>query len=312
MTYGKRIFPALALAALLAAGAATAGTQGRATGTVTGPDGAPIDGVLITVTTPNISSFKLTVKTDKKGQYGIIVNDATIPYRFHYEKEGLAPHDEQKKLSTVDATVLDVKMQKPQAAQQQPAQMSPQDQAATAYNEGVEAMNAGDKATALAKFQDAVKKNPDLPQGWQALTILAYQNKDWPKVLEAGQKAVELDPTQTQIYQMMAAAADQTGDKKAAAEWQAKFAEANPDTPEVIYNKGVDALNRKKPQEAADFFAKAIEANPNFALAHYQLGIVSLNLKKNADAKTHLQKYLELEPNGAEADTAKEILGMLK
>ena len=40
-------------------------------------------------------------------------------------------------------------------------------------------------------------KNPDLPQGWQALTIIAYQNKDWNKVLEAGQKATDLDPSLT-------------------------------------------------------------------------------------------------------------------
>ena len=111
---------------------------------------------------------------------------------------------------------------------------------------------------------------------------------------------------------MMAAAADQKGDKKAAAEWQAKYAEANPDTPEVIYNKGVEAVNAKKMQEAADYFGKAVAAKPDFALAHYQLGIVSFNLKKNADAKEHLQKYLELDPNGSEAETAKEILSVLK
>jgi len=285
--------------------------QGRLTGTVTGPDGAPLEGVVVTVTTPNIASFHMSVKTDKKGQYGIIVNDATIPYRLHFEKEGFAPHEEQKKLSTVEVTTADVKMQKPQAAPAA-AQMSTQDQAAVAYNEGVEALKAGDKAGALAKFQDAVKKNPDLPQGWQALTILAYQNKDWAKVLENGQKATELDPSLTQLYQMMSAAAEQTGDKKAAAEWQAKYSEANPDTPEVVYNKGVDSFNKKNYKEAADFFQKAIEAKPDFALAHYQLGVVSLQLKKNAEAKEHLQKYLELEPSGAEADTAKELLGMLK
>jgi tetratricopeptide (TPR) repeat protein len=299
-----------ALAALLAAAVATAGNQGRLSGTVTGPDGTPLEGVVVTVTTPNISTFKLTTKTDKKGQYGLIVNDATLPYRFHYELPGFAPHDEAKKLSTVETTILDVKLQKPAAAQ--PAAPSPSDQAALAYNAGVDLMNSGDKAGAQAKFQEAVAKNPDLPQGWQALAVLAYQNKDWARVLDAGQKALDLDPTLTSLYSMMAAAADQKGDKKAAAEWQAKYAEANPDTPEVIYNKGVEALNAKKMQEAADYFAKAVAAKPDFAIAHYQLGIVSFNLKKNADAKEHLQKYLELDPNGSEAETAKEILSVLK
>lgn len=300
-----------ALAALLTAAGAIAGSQGRLSGTVTGPDGAPLQGVVITVTTPNISTFKLTAKTDKKGQYGLIVNDATLPYRFRFELEGFAPHDESKKLSTVETTVLDVKLQKPSAVQPA-APPSPSDQAALAYNAGVELLNGGDKPGAEAKFREAVAKNPDLPQGWQALAVLAFQNKDWDKVLEAGQKATDLDPTLSSLYQMMAVAEEQKGDKKAAAQWQAKYAEANPDTPEVIYNKGVEAINGKKMKEAADYFAKAVEAKPDFALAHYQLGIVSFNLKKNADAKEHLQKYLELDPNGSEAETAKELLSVLK
>jgi len=303
---------AIALTALAMAGAAIAGMQGRLTGKVTGPDGAPIEGVVITLTTPSISTFKLSTKTDKKGQYALIVNDATINYRIRYEKEGFAPHEEQKKLSTADVTAVDVKLDKPVAAAPAAAAMSTADQAAVAYNAGVELLNAGDKAGAAAKFQEAATKNPDLPQAWQGIAVLAYQNKEWAKVLDAGQKATDLDPTLTSLYQMMAVAAEQTGDKKAAAEWQAKHAESHPDTPEVIYNKGVEAFNAKKYQDAAGFFEKAIEVKPDFAMAHYQLGIVSFNLKKNADAREHLQKYLELDPNGKEAETAKELLDALK
>ena len=266
---------------------------------------------MLTLTTPNLTSFKVTATTDKKGHYALIVNDATIPYRLHFELEGYAPYEENKKLSIGEPTVVDVKLQKPQAAAVQ-AVVSKEDQAAIAYNEGVELLNSGDKAGAEAKFQDAVKKNPDLPQGWQGVAVLAYQNKDWAKALDAGQKALDLDPTLTSLYPILIDAAKQKGDKKTADEWQAKFSEANPDTPEVIYNKGVEALNSKKMQEAADYFAKAIEARPDYALAHYQLGMVSFNLKKNAAAKEHLEKYIELDPNGKEVETAKEILAVLK
>lgn len=305
----ERALSVLALTALAAA--ALAAAQGRLTGTVTGPDGTPLQGVVLTLTTPNLTSFKVTATTDKKGHYALIVNDATIPYRLHFELEGYAPYEENKKLSIGEPTVVDVKLQKPQAAAVQ-AVVSKEDQAAIAYNEGVELLNSGDKAGAEAKFQDAVKKNPDLPQGWQGVAVLAYQNKDWAKALDAGQKALDLDPTLTSLYPILIDAAKQKGDKKTADEWQAKFSEANPDTPEVIYNKGVEALNSKKMQEAADYFAKAIEARPDYALAHYQLGMVSFNLKKNAAAKEHLEKYIELDPNGKEVETAKEILAVLK
>jgi len=237
------------------------------------------------------------------------LNDATIPYRFHFEFEGYVAYEEMKKLSIGEENKLDVKLQKPVTVETTPL---PAGQAALAYNRGIELLNAGDRAGAEAKFQEAVSKNPDLPQGWQALTVVAYQNKEWKKVLEAGQKATDLDPTLSSVYQMMSIAAKETGDKKAAAEWQAKYADANPDTPEVIYNKGVDALNQKRIQEAADYFEKAVEAKPDFALAHYQLGLVDFNLKKNDAAKEHLKKYLELDPQGSEAETAKELLSLLK
>jgi tetratricopeptide (TPR) repeat protein len=296
-----------------AAAIAVAGTQGRLAGTVTGADGAPLEGVTVTVTTPNISTFKMTVKTDRKGQYGLIVNDATIPYQIRFEKEGFAPFEQSKKLSTVEVTTVNATLQPPAAAAGgRPAAPSPSDQAALSYNAGVDLLNGGDKAGAETKFLEATSKNPDLPQAWQALTILAYQKKDWAKVLEYGRKATELDPAQTSLYQMMAAAAQQSGDKKAAAEWQAKYEEANPETPEALYNKGIESYNKKNMKDAETQLAKAVEVKPDFALAHFWLGMTTFNLNKKAAAREHLQKYLDLEPDGAEAATAKEILPLLK
>jgi len=308
----RKIRAALAALILVAVSAsARAGNQGRLVGTVKGPDGNPLEGVLVTVTTPNITNFKLTAKTDKKGQFGLIVNDATIPYKVHFELAGYAPYEETKKLSTVETTTVDVKLQKP-SAPAAAAAPSPQDQAAIAYNQGVELLNGGDKAGAEAKFLEASSKNPDLPQPWEALTILSYQKKDWAKVLEYGQKATDLDPSHTSLFQMMSVAAQQTGDKTRASELQKKFEEANPDNPEALYNKGVEAYNKKSWKDAESQLSKAVEAKPDFALAHFWLGMTAFNLNQKPTAKEHFQKYLELEPKGDQAETAKEMLSFLK
>ena len=312
-----RLFSALTI--LLAAAALRAGTQGRVSGRVTDSAGNPIEGVTVTVTTPSIRNFKLTVKTDKQGQYGLIVNDATIKYMVRFEKEGYAPAESEKKFSTVEVTTVDQKLLKPSeggggrpgapAAAQAP---SGSDQAAMAYNAGVDLLNAGDKAGAEGKFKEAVGKNPDLPQAWNALTSISYQKSDWPHTIEYGQKATELDPTLTNLYAMMADAAQKSGDKKSAAEFRKKYEEANPDTPEMLYNKGIEAYNKKKLKEAEEMLTKAVDAKPDFALAHFWLGMTSFTLNKKAESRQHLQKYLELEPNGSEAATAKEILPLLK
>ena len=312
-----------ALMVLLPAIPALAGTQGRASGKVLDSAGNPVEGVTVTVTTPSIRTFKIAVTTRKDGTYGFIVNDATLLYDLKMEKEGFVGINMAKqKFSTVEVTVIPNQsmLKTSEASAARPgagpatgaAPPSSSEQAATAYNAAVDLLNAGDKPGAEAKLKEAVAKSPDLPQAWHALAIIAYDNKDWAKTLEYGQKAIDLDPSQTDLYGRRKDAAEKGGDKKAAAEWQKKYDEVNADSPEVLYNKGVEAWNKKKAKDAEEFFTKAVAAKPDFAMAHYHLGMVSLNLKKNDAAKEHLQKYVELDPKGAEAETAKEILSILK
>jgi tetratricopeptide (TPR) repeat protein len=310
---------AAAVVAFLAPAMLHAGAQCRLLGTVTDSAGAPVDAVTITVTTPSLGTFKQTLKSDAKGKYSIVLNDCTMPYHIAFEKDGFAKASEDKKIPINDQGVVDMKLLKttevkaaPGAAPAAAPAPSSTDQAVMAFNLGVDAMNQGDKATAEAKFQEAVKKNPDLPAGWQALTSLAYEKKDWAKTIEYGEKAVDLDPTLTNLYPMLADAARQSGDKKAAADWSAKYAEANPDSPEILYNKGIDAYNKGKMKDAEASLTKAVAAKPDFANAQFYLGMASFNLNHKDSAREHLQKYLELEPNGKEAGTVKEILPLLK
>jgi tetratricopeptide (TPR) repeat protein len=320
----KNTFRTLAaLIILLLAIPALAGTQGRATGKVLDSAGSPVEGVTVTVTTPSIRTFKVSVTTRKDGSYGFIVNDATMLYDLKLEKEGfVAINLPKQKFSTIEITALPnqrmLKTSEAPAAGRPgvpAAQAAPSssEQATVAYNAAVDLLNAGDKTGAAeAKLLEAVGKNPDLPQAWQALAIVAHDKKDWAKTLEYGQKALDLDPSNTNLYGVMTDAAEKSGDKKAAAEWRKRYDEANPDSPEILYNKGVDAYNKGKMKDAEAALSKALEAKPDLAMGHFLLGMVSFNLNKKAAAKDHLQKYLELDPNGKEAATAKEILPLLK
>jgi tetratricopeptide (TPR) repeat protein len=308
-----------AAAAFLTAASLHAASQCRLIGTVTDSSGAPVASVTLTITTPSLKIFKMTQTTDAKGKYSVVLQDCTMPYHIAFEKEGFITASADKKIPINDQGTLDMKLLKtseskpaPGAAPAGAPAKTGSDQAVEAFNLGVEAMNKGDKALAEAKFQEAVQDNPDLPAGWNALAIFAYEKKDWGKTLEYGGKALDLDPSLTNLYSMMAEAAKQSGDKKAAAEWTAKHAEANPDSPEILYNKGIDAYNKGKMKDAEAALEKAVEAKPDFANAQYYLGMASFNLNHKASAKEHLQKYLDLEPNGKEAGTVKEILPLLK
>jgi len=315
----KRLFRMRALATLAAsfglAAVMLAGAEARLVGKVTDSAGNPLEGVTVTVTTRNIGTFKITLKTDAKGKYASIIADATIPYHLKFEKEGYAPFEGEKKIGVGETGGLDAKLLKVsevKGAAPAPPPPSSSDVAVGIYNEGVDLLNAGKADLAEKKFLEAVQKNPDLPAAWRALTVIAYERKDWAHTLEYGEKATELDPSLTNLYAMMAQAAKQSGNKKAADEWQARYAESAPETPETLYNKGVEAYNKNKMKDAEASLSKALEARPDYALAHFWLAMTQINLKKNADARAHLQKYLELDPKGSEADTAKEMLSVLK
>ena len=307
-----------AMATLLGMGLAAAmlaSAQARLTAKVTDSAGNPLEGVTVTVTTKNLGTFKLVLKTDKRGVYATIVNDATMTYHLKFEKEGYVPFEGDKKVAINDTGGLDARLQKVSEAQAVAAAAAPpsaNELAIEKYNEGVDLMNAGNRAGAEAKFLQAAQKSPDLPSVWRALTVIAFDKKDWAKTIEYGQKATDLDPNVANLYSMMSEAAKQLGDKKGAADYLARYAEANPDTPEMLYNKGVEAYNHNKMKEAEESLGKAIAAKPDYGLAHFWLGMASINLKKNAAAKEHFQKYLELEPKGEEADTAREMLSVLK
>src|SRR5262249_50968780 len=153
-------------------------------------------------------TFKLVLKTDAKGKYASIIADATIPYHLKFEKEGYVPFEGDKKIGVGDTGGLDAKLLKVSEAKAASAPGAPPpssgDVAVGAYNEGVDLLNAGKKDEAEQKFLESVKKNPDLPAAWKALTVIAYDKKDWAHTLEYGEKATELDSSLTNLYAMMA------------------------------------------------------------------------------------------------------------
>ena len=236
---GKRMKRTILAAAVLTALASVATPSGG----VPGPDqrassptrqGKPIEGVTVTITTPSLTNFKLTFKTDQDGKYGTIVNDATIPYHVKIEKEGYVPVRGRRE----DRDRGQRRSFRPSWF---PLGRRGRNRRAAAGRGAVD-QRAGDRRTTAAstrstratrpaaekQFLEAVTKNPDLPNAWQALTQLAYEKKDWAKTLEYGRKATDLDPGMSNLYPMMADAAKQSGDAKAAAEWSAKHLEANP------------------------------------------------------------------------------------
>ena len=204
-------------AAFLLAAVPPAGAQGRVKGKVTDSAGNPVEDATITVTTPNPTNFKLS-SHDKKGEYGTILNDATMPYHLKFEKEGFVAVELDKKSSRRRGPSrrreADEQAPRPPAGgarRAAPQALLHATQAALAYNEGVELLTPATRRGPRRSSWRPSRRTRTCRRPGRPWRMLAYEKKDWAKTLEYGQKALDLDPSLTKLYGMMADAAEQIG-----------------------------------------------------------------------------------------------------
>lgn len=304
------------LAAFGLAAGLFAGTEGRLKGKVTDSAGNPLEGVTVTLTTPNLRLFQVSMKTDTKGEYETIVYDATMPYHLKFQKEGFVASEADKRIPVGEIGVVNAKLQ-PTARGGKDARPavgvtapSPSEQAAVIFNEGVDLLNAGARAAAETKFLEAVRANPELSQAWSALAVLAYEKKDWAKTLEYGRKAVDLDPSTKALNSILTSAAQQAGDKKAGAEWQTKL-DSDAEKARLRYKVAVAALSAGDVATAEAELEEASRLAPTNALIHYNLAVVEVRRRKYLEAKAAVTTALQLGLTGGDKDEAENLLAQI-
>src|SRR5512138_739309 len=89
---------AFLLMAVLAVPAIALGQGGRGTlvGKVTDQQGNALQGVVVTVTSPDISGFRDVQTTDKRGTFTVNFREVNVNYRFRMEKAGFDPLEFQQ------------------------------------------------------------------------------------------------------------------------------------------------------------------------------------------------------------------------
>lgn len=284
--------------------------EGRFSGTVVDESGQPVAGASVVVTTPKLATLNIALTTDEGGRWSTEVQDAKWTYSMRVEKQGFSPSMTQMEpLSGNKETKVFMTLHPPMVPPTPPPPKV--DPGIASYNEGVDLIQKGDKPGAEKKFEAAVSAKPDFAAAWKVLSQLAYERKDYAKVLASGRKAVELNPKDKDLYGILMDSAQKSGDEKAALEYKTQFVEANADNPEVNYNSGVESYKAGDYAGAAAAFNKAISLKPDMANAQFWLAMSEYNMKRNSQARTHFQKYLELAPKGDQAQTSKEMLAAL-
>ncbi|MBV8201717.1 MAG: tetratricopeptide repeat protein [Acidobacteria bacterium] len=285
--------PACALLLLCAlAGAAFAIGQGRVFGTVVDPSGAPVAGVKVVITSPEMASYKVEKTTDAKGQFSAIILDAQRQYRLHLEKNGFVTLEQPLKPKIEDTLKETYTLQPaaPGPAAPGPAAGGPATQgtpgtpgtpgatgspgaaaptspppanaaeakakndAIAAYNEGVVALKAKDLATAAAKFEQAAKLDPKLAAAHAVLAGVYLELHRPADALAAADRALALEPGRPRVMIDRYQALKETGDQARAAQALDELAASHPG-PELARDVAVGLYN----QAADDLRQKKVD-----------------------------------------------------
>jgi tetratricopeptide (TPR) repeat protein len=313
------------LLALVFTGALRAVGEGRIIGTVTDEAGAPIEGAKAVLS--RAGGYRLEKVSDKKGQFMLLVLDATQDYQIHIEKAGYGPFEGPVKPKLQDTIRLTFALPKttapaataPEATPEAPKQLSGSDQAILAYNEGVAALRDGKIAGAVPSLEKAAALNPGLAEAQGALADVYLELKRYGDALAAADRFLALKPGDVQGLRARYDALKAAGDNEKAREALEALAAADPKSLETavrFFNEGAERARAGKLDDAAGLFQRVVEiapADPKFAKAHYVLGMTYAKEDgKKPQAKEHLQTFLQMAPKDPDAATAREMLAYLK
>jgi tetratricopeptide (TPR) repeat protein len=319
MRFGRAALAALTLA-LAGAAALHAAGEGRIICTVTDEANVPLVGAKGTLSREG--GYKLEKVSDAKGQFTLLVLDATKEYQLHIEKEGYGAYDgpvKPKLQDTIRLTFALPKAAAKGAAAEAPKELSGADQAITSYNEAVTALRGGNVAAALPNLEKAATLNPALAEAQGALADVYLELKRYGDALAAADRYLALKPGDPRGLRARYDALKAAGDGEKSREALDALAAAdpqNPDTAVRYFNAGAELARTGKLDEAAVYFERVVAiapADPKFSKAHYVLGMTYAKEDgKKAEAKQQLQTFLQMAPQDSDAATAKEMLAYLK
>lgn len=188
-----------------------------------------------------------------------------------------------------------------------------QESAKRVFNEGAEAYNSGDIATAIVKFQQAADLDPGLLQARVVLAKYFYGQDQLDQALAFAQQAVELDPGNSEVLQVAYDSARRLGQTEVAADALDKLAVSDPEWAATgLFEMAVELYNAGRTDDAAQALEKVLAAKPDHARAHYLLGLARYSSGDQESAANHLNRFLELAPDDPDVSVAVEMLSYIQ
>jgi tetratricopeptide (TPR) repeat protein len=324
----KHISLAALLTLLLGLCAIQAGAQNTGTlkGVAKDQAGKPIADATVEFT--NIETGrKITLKTDKKGEY-LSVGVPAGNYNATLAKDGKVIDGLNKiPVGTTEQTVnfdlaKDIAPVSEEQKQKQEAQRKDAEKIKGLNSQLATVRDmekAGNYDQAVDTLKPLAEANPTQDLLWAYLGDAYRGAKKYPEAVDAFQKALAIKDTAS-YHSGLADAYAKSGQLDKAVEEYNKAAQMDqPNAAMYYFNEGAILTNANKTDEAVTAFDKSIQADPTRADSYYFKGsnlLAKATLKGDKMVPAEgtveaLNKYLELAPDGKHASEAKAILESL-
>ncbi len=181
------------------------------------------------------------------------------------------------------------------------------------YNEGGQAFQAGDKDTALAKFEQAAELDSSLTDAHHAIATLHLGKGNHEASAKAAEKALALGSEDVRTLRVLYDAYDALGRTEELSEIAPRLAAVDPDFggPKLL-EQAAAMWNGGQTEKAVQLSRLALSMDPSLAKAHYFIGLQHLSSGENAEARAALGRFVEMAPEDPDAASAKEMMAYIE
>ncbi|MEO1085499.1 MAG: tetratricopeptide repeat protein, partial [Acidobacteriota bacterium] len=186
--------------------------------------------------------------------------------------------------------------------------------AALRYNEGTEALKAGDYTNAKRLLEEALAADPTLLDAVKALAILSINQRDFARAASLADEYIAGRPDENDITMMKIRwqSYSALGDSENAT---AAFDALKAADPTVVIKDLTEAaqvdFNNGRTDQAVARLEQILSIDADNPRAHYLLGLCRVNQGDNEEAKRLLTRFIELAPNDPQAAEAKDMLNYI-
>jgi tetratricopeptide (TPR) repeat protein len=275
-------------------------------GTVTDINGNPVRDVEVMALAVD-SEVPITTNTKKSGEFSIKLPDSDVMYDVRFSKEGFGVETAELQPTPENLSPLTVVLGP--AVEISEAR----EKAIPVFNEGVTALEAGEKPAALEKFQQASAIDPDFLEAATATAAIAMELEDFAAAADAGENLVRLQPDSLDAISTAYFAELMLLDMERFLPSARRLADADPGTvSSAMVQHATVLFDNNELEGSRALLELVIEKEPELAAAYLQLGLVCNMAGDAACAKNALERYLELAPDGSDAATAQSLLDYLQ